>query len=208
MTIHCNIDEREHSGSNSASPGPDDLSGASSVSGINRRATVMAIALGTAALVLRPLRAAAAVVLRRSDTPHKYEIVRTEDEWKSLLNEHEYDVLRKGITEFPDMEAAIWKEDRDGIYACRGCDLSLYEARSREPVDLGWVFFVHSLPDSILTGVDGPQKAYGQADSDLITMIEVHCRRCASHQGHILLIKGEMLHCINGTALNFYPKAA
>jgi peptide-methionine (R)-S-oxide reductase len=33
--------------------------------------------------------------------------------------------------------------------------------------------------------------------------IEVHCRRCASHMGHILLVDGKLLHCINGTSLNF-----
>jgi VCBS repeat-containing protein len=208
MTIHHDIHERIQPGSNSTAEGLDELRDTKGISGIGRRATLMGLALGSVAMVLRPIQAAAAVILRRGDTPHKYEIVRTEDEWKSLLNEAEYKVLRKGITEFPNKEAAIWKESRDGIYACRGCDLSSYEARSRVPVDTGFVFFVHSVPDSVLTSVDGPQKAYGQSESDLITMIEVHCRRCSSHLGHILLIKGEMLHCINGTALNFYPNPA
>ncbi len=36
-------------------------------------------------------------------------------------------------------------------------------------------------------------------------LIEAHCRRCGSHLGHILNVQGDILHCINGTALTFTP---
>jgi len=38
-------------------------------------------------------------------------------------------------------------------------------------------------------------------------MIEVHCRRCGSHLGHILLVDDEVLHCINGRSLTFAARA-
>jgi peptide-methionine (R)-S-oxide reductase len=39
-------------------------------------------------------------------------------------------------------------------------------------------------------------------------MVEVHCRRCASHLGHIVLAEGKLVHCINGTALTFIRSGA
>ncbi len=33
--------------------------------------------------------------------------------------------------------------------------------------------------------------------------IEAHCRRFGSHMGHNLKVNGEVLHCINGKALDF-----
>ena len=38
--------------------------------------------------------------------------------------------------------------------------------------------------------------------------IEVHCRRCASHMGHVLLVENHVLHCINGTSHDFVPTQA
>jgi peptide-methionine (R)-S-oxide reductase len=39
-------------------------------------------------------------------------------------------------------------------------------------------------------------------------MIEAHCRRCGSHLGHVLYVEDRLLHCINGTALEFRPSEA
>ncbi|MEM8822590.1 MAG: hypothetical protein AAGF30_03175 [Pseudomonadota bacterium] len=36
----------------------------------------------------------------------------------------------------------------------------------------------------------------------------MHCRRCSCHLGHLLIVERRLLHCINGTALNFVPEAA
>jgi len=63
------------------------------------------------------------------------------------------------------------------------------------------------VPTSVLTGIDVPQEAYGMG-SDWPNLIETHCRRCGSHLGHILLVDGDVLHCINGTALHLEPDAA
>ena len=43
---------------------------------------------------------------------------------------------------------------------------------------------------------------------DPLLSLEVHCRRCASHLGHILYVENKLVHCINGTSLNFSPEAA
>ncbi len=173
------------------------------------RRRMIAAALATlATAALAPLRAFADGAKRLADTAHRYEILRSEDDWRALLDDDDFSVLREGKTLMPDKTTGLWNESRPGIYACGGCDLSLFEARNRVPVDMGFVFFKNAIHDAVLTGVDQPQPAYGQDPNMFITLIEVHCRRCASHVGHILLVEGDALYCIEQHALNFHPSSA
>lgn len=134
-----------------------------------------------------------------------YEVRRTEEEWRALLDDEEYVILRGGQTELP-ASSDLWDETRPGVFGCRGCNLHLYSSEWRAPVDKGWVFFAHSEPNAVLTGIDTPQEAYGMDPNGPGNMVEVHCRRCGSHLGHILLVEGEVLHCINGRSLTFEPR--
>lgn len=139
--------------------------------------------------------------------PFEYEIQRSDAEWRALLSDAEYEVLREGWTELP-FSSDKWKETREGLYGCRGCGLHVYSSTWRVPMDKGWVFFVHSERAAVLTGIDGPQESYGMDPNGPGTMIEVHCRRCASHLGHILIVDGRLLHCINSTSVTFNPTEA
>jgi len=129
---------------------------------------------------------------------YTYEIRRTQAEWRELLSDSEYAILRQGGTEEPQ-SSPLWNETRDGVYRCKGCDQLLYWSETKKVLEKGWTFFRHAEPDSVLTGIDetdffGDQK---------LLMLEVHCRRCGSHLGHIVYISNEVLHCINGAALKF-----
>lgn len=169
---------------------------------LNRRAFLGASA---AALSLP----GAAAMARQGGAPDRfaYEITRTEAEWRARLTEKEYLILREGDTELP-RSSYLWDETRAGRFCCKGCDLAVYDSRWRVPLDKGWVFFAHAVPDTVLMGIDGPQLAYGQDPDAPINMIEAHCRRCGSHLGHILLVEGQVLHCINGASLTFVPEPA
>ena len=140
------------------------------------------------------------------DNTFRYEVSRSEEEWRDMLSEAEYKILRDGQTELP-LTSELVSEERDGTYACRGCDLPVYLSNWKVPLDKGWVFFAHGVPNSVLLGIDGPQRIYGMG-ADFPNLIETHCRRCGSHLGHILLVDGEVLHCINGTSLTFSPSEA
>ncbi|MEM7472398.1 MAG: peptide-methionine (R)-S-oxide reductase [Pseudomonadota bacterium] len=132
-----------------------------------------------------------------------YEINRTEQEWLDQLEEFDYFILRKGLTE-PPKTSPLWTELRDGTYHCKGCDLTSFDSRWKVILDKGWVFFYHAVPDAVLLGIDGPVAEYGQMADSGQSVAEVHCRRCGSHLGHLLNISPVgMVHCINGTALNF-----
>jgi len=138
-----------------------------------------------------------------SDVPprepdYRYEIQRTEAEWRERLSDFEYSIMREMGTE-PPKSSPLWDEDREGVYRCKGCDQLLYWSNAKKNIDKGWAFFRHAEPDSVLTGID-QTKFLGDTT---IYMLEVHCRRCGSHLGHIVWISNEVLHCINGAALTF-----
>lgn len=135
-----------------------------------------------------------------------YEVTRTDAEWRAILDADTYAVLRQGATEEPKTNPN-WNEARAGSYACRGCDLPLYESAWKVEVDKGWAFFRHSVPNAVLTDIDWPQEAGMNPDYGRMTVVEVHCRRCGSHLGHIVRIDAQVLHCINGTSLSFAPRA-
>lgn len=138
-----------------------------------------------------------------SDVPprepdYRYEIQRTEAQWRERLSDFEYSIMREMGTE-PQKSSPLWNEDREGVYRCKGCDNLLYWSETKKILDKGWAFFRHAEPDSVLTGIDRT-KFFGDTT---VYMMEVHCRRCGSHLGHIVWISNEVLHCINGAALRF-----
>jgi len=190
------------------------------MSDVSRRALLAALPAGAAATL-----APAAMAEGHGDA-FAYEVTRTDDEWRAMLTDDEYAILRSGGTEVPKSDP-LWDSEAPGMYACKGCDLPLYDARWKVVLDIGFLFYRHSEPDTVLTSIDrsvyaqfggdagamGPVVPEGLTEAELraldtLLLIEVHCRRCASHLGHLLLAKGKLLHCINGTALNFTPETA
>lgn len=160
-----------------------------------------AVALATGAVQL-PRKAAAS----DAGDAYEFEVVRTEAEWRDRLSSTEYEILREAGTE-PRNSSPHATEEREGIYCCKGCDLTLYESVWKVPLDIGWVFFSHSTPQSTLTSIDG-DPPYGMGGEDQVpAIIEAHCRRCGSHLGHVLIAQGQLVHCINGAALDFRASA-
>ena len=165
-----------------------------------RRRILAGAALLPASLTLSaPARAS-----EPSSEAFTYEVIRTDAEWRDRLSELEYFVMRQGGTE-PQHTSLLAFQKAPGTYACRGCDLTAFESDWKVPhPDIGWVFFSQARPDTILTGID-LNFGMGDDSTEQKATIECHCRRCGSHFGHILDVRGEVLHCLNGTSLVFSP---
>lgn len=161
------------------------------------------LASGAALGAALPFAGAARAAVQDANAPFAFEVERTEEEWRAHLSEYEFDILRAKGTEWPG-SSDLWDDYSAGEYTCRGCDLHLYRAEHRAPIDKGWVFFFHSVPNAVLTGID-IGSPYTMNENDDRSLIEVHCRRCGSHMGHILRVDREVVHCINGTSLVFHP---
>ena len=55
----------------------------------------------------------------------KFEIEKTDAEWRAQLTPQQYEILRKEGTERP-WTSPLLKEHRKGTFACAGCDLALF----------------------------------------------------------------------------------
>ena len=171
---------------------------------INRRGMLKGSAM---ALAAAPFASAAKADVPAGQDGYQYEVVKTEDEWRAQLGEYDYNILRMGGTE-EEGSSPLWDDYREGSYTCKGCDLPLYTGSWRIKTAKKWLFYRQSEPNSLLMNIDWPAAAERNPAYGNLTSIEVHCRRCGSHVGHILEIEGHALHCIDGASLNFAPEAA
>ncbi|KJZ21039.1 peptide-methionine (R)-S-oxide reductase MsrB [Loktanella sp. S4079] len=140
---------------------------------------------------------AVSIIAGRSlNAQSSFEVTRTEAEWRAMLTDLEYRVMRQEATERAG-SSPLDKNYADGLYHCRGCDLALYESATKYDSGTGWPSFYQSLPNAIGT----------KEDRRLLRVrTECHCRRCGSHLGHIFNDgpppTGKR-HCLNGVSLIF-----
>ena len=127
-----------------------------------------------------------------------FEVTRTDAEWRAMLNDLQYAVMREEATERPG-SSPLDKNYADGTYFCRGCDLALYSSETKYDSKTGWPSFWQPLANAVGT----------KEDRKLFSIrTEVHCRRCGSHLGHVFDDGPQPTgkrHCLNGVSLVFRP---
>ena len=74
----------------------------------------------------------------------KFEIEKTDAEWRAQLTPEQYEILRNQGTERPG-SSPLLKEHRKGIFACAGCDLPLFSSDTKFESGTGWPSFYLSL---------------------------------------------------------------
>jgi peptide-methionine (R)-S-oxide reductase len=120
----------------------------------------------------------------------------TKAEWRTRLSDLAYRVLREEETERPHT-SLLNAEKRPGTYHCAGCDLAAFSSETKYDSGTGWPSFWDPLPDAIRTREDGG--LFG-------ARIEVHCRRCGGHFGHVFEDGPPptgLRYCMNGVSLRF-----
>jgi peptide-methionine (R)-S-oxide reductase len=128
----------------------------------------------------------------------QYRVTRTDAEWRKLLKPDQYMVMRRFGTE-PAGSCMLDQEKRIGTFVCVGCEQALFVSQTKYDSDSGWPSFYAPIKNAV-----GERKdpVHGELQ------IEVHCRQCGSHLGH-LFPDGppptNQRYCINGITLKFLP---
>jgi peptide-methionine (R)-S-oxide reductase len=127
---------------------------------------------------------------------NEFEITKTDEEWRKVLTPEQFQVLRKHGTERPHT-SPLDKQYSKGTFVCAACDLPLFNYDTKFDSGTGWPSFYRPIEGAIATTVD---------KSLFMTRVEVHCRRCGGHLGHVFddgpAPTGKR-YCMNGVSMKF-----
>jgi peptide-methionine (R)-S-oxide reductase len=125
-----------------------------------------------------------------------FEVRKTDEEWQASLSPSQYQVLRQHGTEMRGSSPLNF-EKRSGTFVCAGCGEPLFSSDTKYESGSGWPSFFQPLEGAVETTVDR---------SHLMTRVEVHCRKCGGHLGHVFedgpAPTGQR-YCMNGTSMTF-----
>jgi peptide-methionine (R)-S-oxide reductase len=136
---------------------------------------------------------------KKGKTDNKFEIVKTEEEWKGQLSALEYEVLRNEGTERAFSGKFVdWK--KAGTFTCNACKTPVFESSTKFKSGTGWPSFYDYIKGNVLEQSD---TQYGWS------RVEVECGKCGSHLGHVFNDGPEptgLRYCINSVSLDFEKK--
>ena len=124
---------------------------------------------------------------------------RTEEYWKKNLSKKEFQILRKGGTEYP-YTGKYNNHFEYGVYVCKGCGKPLYKSKSKFDSGCGWPSFDECIKNSI---------EYKKDFKIGMLRIEILCSNCGGHQGHVFNdgpTKTNQRYCVNSASIDFIPK--
>ena len=126
------------------------------------------------------------------------EINRTDSEWRQLLGESKYSVLREKGTERA-FTGNYLNHKGVGIYVCGACGQDLFLSQAKYDSGSGWPSFYEPIRPETITEVE--DRSLG------MIRVEVICSACKSHLGHVFddgpRETTGLRYCINSVSLDF-----
>jgi peptide-methionine (R)-S-oxide reductase len=103
-------------------------------------------------------------------------VIKTEEEWKKILTEDQFYILRLQGTEQP-FNNAYHDNHEKGYYFCAGCHLPLFASETKFESGTGWPSFYAPIEKNRVQEVI--DKSLGMVRGEIV------CARCEGHLGHV-----------------------
>lgn len=124
---------------------------------------------------------------------------KTEEKWKTILDQEQFRVLRQKGTERP-YSGKFDKHFEAGKYTCAGCGEVLFVSGEKFDAGCGWPSF----SDSKTGKVD-----FAEDQSLGMSRTEITCANCGGHLGHVFNdgpTETGQRYCVNSVSLDFQPE--
>lgn len=124
---------------------------------------------------------------------------RTDKEWRELLSEEEYRVMRQAGTERP-FTGEYNMHFEKGVYHCKGCGTPLFDHSSKFDAHCGWPSFDQEIEKGIIE--ERKDTTHGMIRTEIV------CSNCGTHLGHVFPdgpTETGLRYCVNSISLGFSP---
>lgn len=118
-------------------------------------------------------------------------------EWQARLSPEQYRILRAKGTE-PAFCGTLLDNKLQGVYACVGCKLPLFESGSKFDSGTGWPSFFQPIAKENV--IEESDTSYGMVRTEIL------CARCDGHLGHVFDDGPRptgLRYCLNSESLVF-----
>ena len=134
-------------------------------------------------------------------------VVRSDSDWWARMTPQQYYVTRRHSTDTP-YTGTYYRMHEEGIFRCVCCENALFDSKTKYDSGTGWPTFSAPIANENVRTVETPELSRPDA---LRVGIEVLCKRCDAHLGHIFddgPAPTHLRYCVNESALRFVRRTA